>query len=164
MCGAMVARLTSIVIRYQKVAVSSTVTLIFFCLFVIWIRGAFSFETRLSPTNSILHVRPTTAATTDRWPVWVYDAGVDLHRYGVVWLDNDSTTTGFNWHRAVWVYSAAAATTATAAIYKRFWIYRYRDSRNGNRRWLIWIHESSTAAAAAATTTTTTATTGLALW
>ena len=29
-CGAMVARLTSIVIRYQKVAVSSTVTLIFF--------------------------------------------------------------------------------------------------------------------------------------
>ena len=29
-CGAMVARLTSIVIRYQKVAVSNTVTLIFF--------------------------------------------------------------------------------------------------------------------------------------
>jgi hypothetical protein len=29
-CGAMVARLTSIVIRYQKVAVSSTVTLILF--------------------------------------------------------------------------------------------------------------------------------------
>ena len=29
-CGAMVARLTSIVIRYQKVAVSSTVTLIIF--------------------------------------------------------------------------------------------------------------------------------------
>ena len=33
MCGAMVARLTSIVIRYQKVAVSSTVTLIFFADF-----------------------------------------------------------------------------------------------------------------------------------
>ena len=29
-CGAMVARLTSIVFRYQKVAVSNTVTLIFF--------------------------------------------------------------------------------------------------------------------------------------
>ena len=29
-CGAMVARLTSIVFRYQKVAVSSTVTLILF--------------------------------------------------------------------------------------------------------------------------------------
>ena len=34
-CGAMVARLTSIVIRYQKVAVSSTVTLILFANFLL---------------------------------------------------------------------------------------------------------------------------------
>ena len=42
----MVARLTSIVVRYQKVAVSSTVTLIFFCPVIA--PHAFSSETRLS--------------------------------------------------------------------------------------------------------------------
>ena len=48
-CGAMVARLTSIVVRYQKVAVSSTVTLILFANFLL---VSTSMLTEVSPHTS----------------------------------------------------------------------------------------------------------------
>ena len=60
-CGAMVARLTSIVVRHQKVAVSNTVTLSFFSPLVIWHGGAFSSETRLS----LRHLHPPCSVTNN---------------------------------------------------------------------------------------------------
>ena len=157
----MVARLTSIVVRYQKVAVSSTVTLIFLTRAV-----AQRVLTRLDPCHlSSFHVRPATATTTGRWVVRIHDTRVDVHRHGAVWLDDGSTTiriwrhskpVDLNWHGSVWVDSAAA-------IRGYFWIYHDWGSRDGSRRWLVWIHESS-AAAAATTTATATATTEFTLW
>ena len=126
---------------------------------------------RLPPhTLSILHVWPTATTTAGWWCVRFHDAGVDVYRHGAIWLD-DSTTIwwwslwchskpiDFDWHGSIWVYSATA-------IHKYFWIYHNWDSRDGNRRWLIWIHESSTAATATTTAAAaaTTATTGLNLW